>query len=162
MFRHEPQDGCHRCDSKHPSGTVTRLLPLHRYVCLRHRIRIGPPDVNQPAADLSEIPATVRSQRRHLRTLSRRGTDRLHLLLTYLGYRQPPEDRRHVWHTWDTRARVLIPDDDESTAFRAYSTSKLFAAVYPEAIDLASPTAVPYWRHGASGTLIEQFQFLDQ
>ncbi|MFE6269247.1 hypothetical protein ACFVQ9_10735 [Streptomyces goshikiensis] len=170
MFRHQPQTGCHRCDSKHPGGKVTRLLPHHRYVCLRHRTWIGPPDVNQPAADLSEIPAIVHSQRRHLRILSRRGWaatyDAVLTAFSFCGHiwdiPNPPEDRRHVWHTWDARARVLIPDDDESTAFRAYSTSKLFAAVYPEAIDLAVLIAAPYWRQRANGTLIEQFQFLDE
>ncbi|CAM5563000.1 hypothetical protein SXANM310S_01037 [Streptomyces xanthochromogenes] len=170
MFRHLPQTGCHRCDSKHPGGKVTRLLPHHRYVCIRHRTWIGPPDVNQPAADLSEIPAIVQSQRRHLRILRRHGWaatyDAVLTAFSFCGHiwdtTNPPEDRRHVWHTWDARARVLIPDDDESTAFRAYSTSKLFAAVYPEAIGLAALIAAPYWRQRAGGTLIEQFHFLDE
>lgn len=35
------------------------LCRPHRYVCLRHRTWIGPPDADKPAADLSELPAIV-------------------------------------------------------------------------------------------------------
>ncbi|MEU2180983.1 hypothetical protein [Streptomyces thermolilacinus] len=73
MSRHQPQPGCRRCDARHPGGKVTRLLPHHRYVCLRHRAWIGPPDADRSSADLSELPAVVDAQRRHLRLLSRRG-----------------------------------------------------------------------------------------
>ncbi|MGW0747989.1 hypothetical protein ACWD3L_00750, partial [Streptomyces sp. NPDC002587] len=170
MFRHQPQTGCQRCDARHPGGKVTRLFPHHRYVCLRHRTWIGPPDVDKPAADLREIPAIVDAQRRHLRLLSRRGWaatyDAVLTAFSFCGHIwdsvRPPEDPRHVWHTWDARARVLIPPHDESTAFRAYSTSKLFAAVYPEAIGLASIIASPYWRRLASGSLLDGLRFYDE
>ncbi len=170
MFRHQPQTGCQRCDARHLGGKVTRLLPHHRYVCLRHRTWIGPPDVNQPATGLGEIPAIVHSQRRHLRLLNRHGWaatyDAILTAFSFCGHIwdtiRPPEDPRHVWHTWDARARLLIPDHNESTAFRAYSTSKLFAAVYPEAVDLAVLIASPHWRRRASGDLLNQLRFLDE
>ncbi|MFF9792398.1 hypothetical protein [Streptomyces bacillaris] len=55
----------------------------------------------------------------------------------------------HIWHTWDARTRVLIPEDDEALMYGSYSTSKLFAAVYPEAVSLAVIIASPHWRRVA-------------
>ncbi|MCZ4514003.1 TniQ family protein [Streptomyces sp. ActVer] len=170
MFRHTPQAGCHRCDARHPGGRVTRLLPHHRYVCLRHRTWIGPPDADKPAADLSELPAVIKAQHRHLRLRRRRGWartfDAVLTAFSFCGHIWDavlvPETPRHVWHTWDARARVLIPDDDDSTAFRAYSTSKLFAAVYPEAVDLAVIIASPYWRRLADGTTLDRLRFFQE
>ncbi|WP_236239982.1 hypothetical protein [Streptomyces sp. CC228A] len=163
MFRHQPQPGCHRCDARHPGGKVTRLLPHHRYVCLRHRTWIGPPDADRPSADLSELPAVVDAQRRHLRLLSRRGWaatyDAVLTASSFCGHIwdtvRPPEDPRHVAYTWDARARVLVPDGDESAAFYAYSTS----AVYPEAVSLAVIIASPHWRRLASGNILDGLRF---
>lgn len=157
MFRHTPQTGCHRCDARHPGGVVLRLLPHHRYVCLRHRTWIGPPDVDWPAADLSNLPDIVHAQRRHLRLLHHRGMpltfDAVLTAFSFCGHiwnsaddhlkRRGPD---HIWHAWDARARVLIPNDDEATVHDSYSASKLFAAVYPEAVTLAAIIASPYWR----------------
>ncbi|MFF7234672.1 hypothetical protein [Streptomyces sioyaensis] len=70
MFRHTPQTSCHRCDARHPGGQVTRLLLHHRYVCLRRRAWIDPPDLDHPAVDLPDV---VNAQRKHPRTLSRYG-----------------------------------------------------------------------------------------
>ena len=44
-YRHEPQRGCPRCTARHPGGRILQLLPHHRYVCTRHRIWIGPPNL---------------------------------------------------------------------------------------------------------------------
>jgi hypothetical protein len=44
-YRHEPQHGCPRCTARHPGGPVLQLLVHHRYVCVRHRVWIGPPDL---------------------------------------------------------------------------------------------------------------------
>jgi hypothetical protein len=148
MFRHQPQIGCQRCDAKHPGGPVTRILPHHRYVCTGHRLWIGPPDINRPAADLSHLPAVVQAQRRHMRILRTHGWaatyDTMLTAFTFCGHigslPVPPRNRRHVWHTWDARAHVLIPAGNEHKTF---NTSKLFAAVYPEAVDLAVIIASP-------------------
>ncbi|WP_149179442.1 TniQ family protein [Streptomyces sp. TRM49041] len=160
MFRHTPQTGCRRCDARHPGGVVLRLLPHHRYVCLRHHTWIGPPDADWPAADLSELPDIVHAQRQHLRLLHRRGVpltfDAVLTAFSFCGHiwnsaDDHPKQRGpdHIWHTWDARTRVLIPEDDEAVMYGSYSTSKLFAAVYPEAVSLAVIIASPYWRRVA-------------
>ncbi|MYS94147.1 MULTISPECIES: hypothetical protein [Streptomyces] len=139
---------------------VLRLLPHHRYVCLRHRTWIGPPDADWPAADLSELPDIVHAQRRHLRLLHRRGVpltfDAVLTAFSFCGHiwnsaDDHPKQRGpdHIWHTWDARTRVLIPEDDEALMYGSYSTSKLFAAVHPEAVSLAVIIASPYWRRVA-------------
>lgn len=67
-----------------------------------------------------------------------------------------PENPHHVWHTWDERARILIPPE---TVKKSYSTSRLFAAVYPEAVSVAALLASPHWRRLASGTAGERESF---
>ncbi|WP_327323455.1 hypothetical protein OG735_13760 [Streptomyces sp. NBC_01210] len=52
---------------------MVRLLPDHTYVCLRHNTWIGPPDIDQPAFDLAQLPEVVDAQRRHLRIMQRYG-----------------------------------------------------------------------------------------
>ncbi|RXS81488.1 hypothetical protein EST92_16075 [Streptomyces sp. TM32] len=166
MFRHQPQAGCHRCDTKHPGGKVTRLLPHHRYVCLRHRTWIGPPDIDHPATDLTRLPAIVDAQRKHLRILHRYGWaatyDAVLTGLMFCGHiwaesrPQQFEDPVHSWHRWDDRTHVLIPHDDVE---KSYSTSKLFAAVYPEAVALAPLIASPYWRRLAGDSPPERARF---
>ncbi|MET9209815.1 hypothetical protein ABZW38_32355 [Streptomyces bacillaris] len=157
MFRHQPQVGCHLCDAKYPGGVVTRLLPHHRYVCFRHRTWIGPPDINGNAADLSLLPAVVNAQRRHLRLMHRRGWaltfDAVLTGFIICGHiwdspsRSEATDIRHIW---EARALILIPPDEEvGFAYLNYSTSKLFAAVYPQAVGIAILLASPYWRRAA-------------
>src|SRR2546423_13884478 len=51
---------------------------------------------------------------------------------------------------------VLIPAGDEHKTF---NTSKLFAAVYPEAVDLARIIASPFWRRPAGGSPGERRRF---
>jgi len=69
-------------------------------------------------------------------------------------------DRRHegtcVQREWSRRAEVLIPEGSEAATFRA---SRLFAAVYPEAVNLAGLIASPIWRHRAAGDPDAQRQF---
>ena len=55
------------------------------------------------------------------------------------------------------RAHQLIPPGTETTT---YSTSRLFAAVYPEAVSLAALIASPAWRQLASGDTKQQRTFL--
>ncbi|WP_019889405.1 TniQ family protein [Streptomyces purpureus] len=164
MFRHQPQPGCHHCDSKHPGGRVTRLLPHHRYVCTRHSVWIGPPDADQPSVSLAGLPEIIGAQRKHLRILRQHGWaatyDALLTAFTFCGHiwtgKEPPENPHHVWHTWDERAHVLIPPE---TVKKSYSTSRLFAAVYPEAVSVAALLASPHWRRLASGTATERETF---
>ncbi|MGA5135219.1 TniQ family protein [Streptomyces olivoreticuli] len=164
MFRHQPQSGCHRCDAKHPGGPVIRLLPHHRYVCTRHRTWIGPPDIDGPASDLSMLPAVVNAQYRHLRILHRHGWAATYdaVLTSFMicghiwSSGVSSDNRGHVQHAWDARAEILIPQDTVRTSF---SASRLFAAVYPEAVYLAAIIASPFWRKLASGTVSERLRF---
>lgn len=115
-FRHEPQAGCPRCTARHPGGPVRQLFPHHRYVCTRHRIWIGPPDIiDQPYPALDELPEVVAAQRVHLRLLRRLGPAATYdaVLTGFLicGHRwdqdaHHPDDARL---DWDERAAELIP-----------------------------------------------------
>ncbi|MGW4048796.1 hypothetical protein [Streptomyces sp. NPDC004721] len=169
MFRHQPQTGCHRCDARHPGGKVTRLLPHHRYVCLRHRTWIGPPDIDHPAVDLTRLPEVVDAQRKHLRILSRYGWQATYdavlsglMLCAHIwsvdGYPVP----FGTWDAWDDRIDLLIPFDREKQEYIGYSTSRMFAAVYPEAVALAPLIASPHWRQLADGTKAEQARFFTE
>lgn len=154
-FRHEPQHGCPHCAARHPGGAVRQLFPHHRYVCVRHRIWIGPPDlIDQPCPALDELPEIVAAQRAHLRLLHRLGPAATYdaVLTGFLicGHRwnqdaHHPEDVRL---DWDDRAAELIPHGEEETAF---STSWLFAATYPEAVKLAALIGSLHWRRLAAG-----------
>lgn len=163
-YRHLPQTSCHRCDAKHPGGRVTRLLPHHTYVCLRHRTWIGPPDVSRPAADLTDLPAVVHAQRRHHRLVHRHGWESTYdavltgfLLCGHLWNLHPdPTDPGAVWNTWTTRADLLIPHEDTQQEF---STSRLFACIYPEAVNVAALIASPFWREQASGNSAQRDKF---
>ncbi|MFI1798968.1 hypothetical protein ACH427_16705 [Streptomyces sp. NPDC020379] len=169
MFRHQPQTGCHLCDARHPGGKVVRLLPHHTYVCLRHGTWIGPPDVDHPAVDLTRFPEIIDAQRRHLLLLRRYGWAATYdAVLTALmicahiwyGEGRGLTDVRGVWNTWDSRVHHLIPFDRKKQDYVGYSTSRLFAVVYPEAVALAPLIASPYWRRLAAGTDAEQARFL--
>jgi TniQ len=162
-WRHQSQPGCPRCDARHESGPVTRLLPHHRYVCTRHSYWIGPPDAGQPATPLGwQLADIVRAQRRHLRLVRRHGFAAAYdavltgfLICGHLWGDQPqtPVD---AWHRWTLRAEVLIPTGSGPGEF---SASRLFAAVYPEAVDIAALIASPAWRRLAAGDAEQQQRF---
>ena len=166
-WRHRPQPGCPRCDARHDGGRVHRLLQHHRYVCTRHRYWIGPPDAHQPATPLDDpqLHDIVRAQRRHLRLLPRHGTaatfDAVLTGLLICGHlwADRRNDSLEAWRRWTHRSRYLIPVGREFTAF---SASRLFAAVYPEAVDLAQVIASPSWRNLAAGDAEQQKLFLSE
>lgn len=166
MFRHQPQTGCHLCDARHPGGRVVRLLPHHNYVCLRHGTWIGPPDIDHPAVGLTRLPDIIDAQRRHLLLLRRYGWaatyDAVLTGLMLCAHIWSPEGRPSpfgTWDTWDDRIDILIPFDREKQDYVGFSTSRLFAAVYPEAVALAALIASSYWRRLAGGTEAEQARF---
>ncbi|MFC7900198.1 hypothetical protein ACFUV1_08585 [Streptomyces griseoincarnatus] len=65
----------------------------------------------------------------------------------------------HFTHTGDHQAAAR---NREKQDYVGFSTSKLFAAVYPEAVALAPLIASPYWRRLASGTEAEQARFFTE
>jgi TniQ len=163
-WRHQPQPRCPRCDARHDGGPVARLLPHHRYVCTRHRYWIGPPDAGQPATPLDpELRDVVRAQRQHLRLLRRHGAAAIFdaVLTGFLICGHLWADRVEDWSEttlqWTHRGHHLIPVGSESTDF---STSRLFAAIYPEAVDLAQLIASPTWRGLAAGDAEQQRRFI--
>jgi len=163
VWRHQSQPGCARCDARHQGGPVTRLLRHHRYVCTRHRYWIGPPDAGQPATALDcELDDIVRAQWRHLRLLRRYGTALTYdaVLTGFLTCGHLWADPTHTWNQpvqqWTRRAHTLIPIGAEATQF---SASKLFAAVYPEAVTLAAIIAAPAWRAQAAGNAEQRQRF---
>jgi hypothetical protein len=161
-LRHQPQPGCPRCDARHPGGPVTRLLPHYRYVCTRHRYWIGPPDVDQRATALLGLDDVVRAQRHHLRLLCRHGAaatfDAVLTGFLFCGHlwTDRREDDVGVQREWTRRADVLVPPGTETATF---SASRLFAAVYPEAVSFAGLIASPTWRYRAAGDADQQRQF---
>jgi TniQ len=162
-YRHEPQRGCPRCTARHLGGPVLQLLPHHRYVCTRHRIWIGPPDVlDHPYPSLDGLPDVVAAQRAHLRLLRRLGPAATYdaVLTGFLicGHRwdqdaHRPDDARIAWHD---RAAELIPPGTEQATF---SASRLFAATYPEAVKVATLIGSLHWRRLAAGGSDEQGRF---
>jgi TniQ len=166
-WRHQPQPGCPRCDARHDGGPVLRLLPHHRYVCTRHRHWIGPPDAGEPATPLGRdgevSEQIVRAQHQHRRLLARHGPAAAFdaVLTGFLICGHLWDDRRRestgAWHQWVRRVDQLIPPGTEATTYRA---SLLFAAVYPEAVSIASLIASPAWRRLAGGYPAQQHQFL--
>ncbi|MFH8411073.1 hypothetical protein ACH4FX_40840 [Streptomyces sp. NPDC018019] len=167
MFRHQPQTGCHLCDARHPGGKVVRLLPHHTYVCLRHGTWIGPPDVDHLAVDLARLPEIIDAQRRHMLLLRRYGWaatyDAVLTALMLCAHIWSVDGRPKPfgsWDTWDDRLHLLIPFDRKKQEYVDYSTSRLFAAVYPEAVTLAPLIASPYWRRLAGGSEAERARFL--
>lgn len=170
LWRHQPQPGCLRCDARHDGGPVLRLLPHHRYVCTEHRYWIGPPDDGQPATPLDsrldEVAGEiVLAQHQHRRLVARHGHAAAYdavltgfLICGHLWDSRAPESTG-AWRHWMRRADRLIPPDSETTT---YSTSRLFAAVYPEAVSLAVLVASPAWRQLASGDTRQQRTFLSE
>jgi hypothetical protein len=101
--------------------------------------------------DLDDI---VRAQRHHLRLVRRFGSsaaykrraDRVPVLRAPRTDR--PDDSSDAGHHWTRRTEHLIPPGSEAATF---SASRLFAAVYPEAVDLVALVvlvASPAWRPG--------------
>ena len=168
-WRHQPQPSCPRCDARHHGGPVQRLLPHQHYVCTRHRYWIGPPDAGQPATWLEPGVAAfddiVGAQRRHLRLLRRYGAATSYdaVLTGFLICGHLWADRLHRWdsalHRWERRVAVLIPKGEELAEF---SASRLFAAIYPEAVGLAAIIAAPLWRRLASGGTAQQQRFVTE
>ena len=141
---------------------MTHLLPHLHYVCTRHRYWIGPPDIDQPATGLGGLDDIVRAQRHHLRLLGRHGPaagyDAVLTGFLVCGHlwAERREDEVGVHREWTRRTEVLIPAGAETATF---SASRLFAAVYPEAVRLAGLIASPTWRHFAAGDVDQQRQF---
>lgn len=163
-LRHEPQHGCWRCMASHPGGPVRALYAHHHYVCVRHRVWIGPPDlssVTQP--DLTDLSEVVAAQRAHLRLLRRLGAaatfDAVLTAFLICAHRWTarhdpgPRDARH---RWARRAQLLIP---MGTELQTFSPSKLFAAAYPEAVQVAALIGPLHWRRLAAGDPDMQHRF---
>jgi TniQ len=161
-LRHQGQGGCPRCDARHLGGPVTRLLAHHRYVCTRHRYWIGPPDIDQPATPLAGLDDIVAAQRHHLRLLHRHGCAMVYdavltgLMICGHFWNEPVQTPNGAWNRWTRRADLLIPPGTESGTF---SASRLFAAVYPEAVNLAALISSPTWRRLATGDTNQQQRF---
>jgi hypothetical protein len=145
---------------------VIRVLPHHRYVCIRHRYWIGPPDAGQRATHLdARLDDIVRAQRRHLRLRDRYGAAAAYdavltgfLICGHL-WGDEPTTAVDAWYQWTARAQLLIPVGEEASEF---SASRLFAATYPEAVNLAAVIASPTWRQLASGSVDEQQRFTEE
>jgi len=108
------------------------------------------------------MPEIVAAQRAHLRLLHRFGPAATYdaVLTGFLicGHRwnQDAHDPDDVRLDWDERAAELIPPGEEENAF---STSRLFAATYPEAVKLAALIGSLHWRRLAAGGPDEQRYF---
>jgi hypothetical protein len=163
LFRHDPQTGCPACAARHPGGTVFVLLPHHRYVCVRHRYWIGPPDIDHPAPRLDDLPDVVAAQRGHLRLVLRLGWAAAYdavltgfLICAHHWSNIKPASDTDAWRRWHQRAHTLIP---AGTARTTFSASRLFAAVYPEAVSVGALIGSPTWRTVAAGDTDHKARF---
>jgi hypothetical protein len=163
-LRHEPQRGCWQCNARHPGGPVIQLLSHHQYLCTRHQIWIGPPDQpDHPQPSLTDLPEITAAQHRHRKLIRRLGPAATYdaVLTGFLmcaqrwnvDYTPTTSDARHQW---DRRAAVLIPP---GTEIETFSGSRLFAATYPEAVQLAELVGSLRWRRLAAGDPDQQRQF---
>lgn len=142
---------------------MIQVLAHHDYVCIRHQLWIGPPDqADHPQPDLAELPEIVAAQHRHRRLLRRLGPaatfDAVLTGFVVCGHRwngQPTGDA-DARHQWARRADLLIPPGTEDETF---SKSRLFAAVYPEAVQLAEVLGSLRWRRLAAGGPDDQRRF---
>lgn len=138
-----------------------RILPHHRYVCTRHRYWIGPPDINDRGPHLEIFPEVVAAQRRHLRLVRRHGWPAVYdavltafMICANLWDKDvdeaDPDDGAAALNqmVWNVRSYVFIPPHTERQTF---SASRLFAAIYPEAVSIAALIASPTWRRLAAG-----------
>lgn len=166
LWRHQPQPSCPRCDARHDGGPVVRLLPHHHYVCTKHRYWIGPPDAGQPAIPLDgRLADIVGAQHRHQRLLAGQGGHAVFdavltgfLICGHL-WAHPQRANADACRHWTRRTDLLIPPGTEPETFTA---SRLFAAVYPEAVSLAEIIASPRWRKRASGEANGRWEFLTE
>jgi len=167
IFRHEPQPACPACAARHPGGPVFVILPHHRYVCLRHRYWIGPPDTALPSPPLNDLPEIVTAQQAHHRLLRRYGWaityDAILTGFMFCGWFWEKHDRQFdmsmidtVFDEWIRRTAILIPP---GTANATFTASKLFAVTYPEAVKIAGLVASPHWRAQANGTVAQKRNF---
>ncbi|WP_433521555.1 hypothetical protein ACQPZ2_30160 [Nocardia pseudovaccinii] len=142
-------------------------MPHHRYVCIQHRYWIGPPDTGSPTLSVEQFPEIVSAQRRHLRLMRRYGW-----AVTYDAVLTAMMIGAHRWDSieptpglelqqqiWNLRSHAFIPPDN---AVEAFSASKLFAAIYPEALALAPVIASPSWRRLAAGQERDLQRFVDE
>lgn len=166
-WRHQPQPRCPRCDARHDGGPVQRLLPHHYYVCTPHQYWIGPPDAGQPATPMHDPDLTdvVSAQHRHNRLLRRHGAAVTFdaILTGFLICGHIWADRLNDWsattNRWTHRGQTLIPVGLETDKF---SAARIFAATYPEAVDLAQLIASPAWRSLAAGDTDQQQRFVNE
>jgi hypothetical protein len=165
-LRHEPQRGCRRCNARHPGGPVLQLLGHHDYVCTRHRIWIGPPDLlDHPQPSLDQLPEIVAAQHRHRRLLRRIGPAATFdavltgfLVCAHHWNYTDIADLDDAWVRWKRRVELLIPPGTEAETF---SASRLFATTYPEAVALAELLGPLHWRRLAASGPAEQAAFAD-
>lgn len=163
-LRHEPQRSCRRCSARHPGGPVLQLLGHHDYVCTRHRIWIGPPDhPDDPQPNLDQLPEVTAAQHRHRRLLRRIGPAATYdavltgfLICAHRWSLITKPDEGDAWNDWRRRAEILIPPGTETDTF---TTSRLFAATYPEAVAIAELVGSLHWRRLAAGDPSDQALF---
>ncbi|RFU36667.1 hypothetical protein DZF91_36915 [Actinomadura logoneensis] len=168
-FRHHPADRLPTLRRPPPRRQgVPALspppLPLHPAPLLDRPTRLNKPGpFTEPGHEL------LKAQRQHPRLLRRRGWaatyDAVLTAFMICGARWGPRgkldtDSTFVQQTiWDIRSYTLIP---EGTERQTFSSSRGFAAIYPEAIELAPLVADPYWRKMAAGNGAELDLFLTQ
>ncbi|WP_439677254.1 hypothetical protein [Embleya sp. MST-111070] len=126
-------------------------------------------DVDHPAVDLTRLPEVVDAQRKHLRILSRYGWAATYdavlsglMLCAHIWSVDGRPSEFGTWDRWEDRIELLIPFSREKQDYTGYSTSRLFAAIYPEAVALAPLIASRHWRQLADGTETDQARFLTE
>jgi TniQ len=167
-WRHQPQPRCPRCDARPEAAqrpgccrTTATSAPGHSYW-------IGPPDAGQPATPLGwQLADIVPAQRRHLRLVRRHGfASSFGAVLTgflICGHLWGDQQKTLIdaWYQWTLRGQVPHPGE-LGTRRVQFSASRLFAAVYPEAVDVAALIASPAWRRLAAGDAEQQQRFLTE
>lgn len=139
---------CRRCAlARGITGSVQCWKPPENVICLRHRRWIeGWSCENQP--DLSAQPDILQAHKRHLRLVRRFGRDAVARAYTaayeiclrwhdQFSYYEGFQQRMRIFHGPEGRA---LPATHPSIA----------AAIYPQAVELTTLLASPYWQSQAA------------
>lgn len=139
----EIRAACRRCAARRGiAGRVSCWVPGHPYVCIRHRIWIGPGVLAfEDQHDLGRLPEVASAARRHRRLVAHHGAAQTRRAYrsayeVTLGWAEQGWWARHL----DRRLCLIAPPHPLLVGRPA-----LNAAIYPETVSLAAIMLSPTW-----------------
>lgn len=151
LFHQHARPACPQCSWK-PGGLVRVRLPLHSFVCTKHKKWIGSAihgdsgrHLDQQPFDIRQLPDIITAQHRHRRLVRAWGDAATAQVLRHADscfiYWAK---RSSVMGTQNARLRILISPEWKRVG---YDDPVHLASYYPELIALTSLMASHSWRH---------------